>query len=738
MRRSPDCLKILGFVLLALLWLLLSPQPVWAIVAQPERTVLTQERLQERLNNPVNSDGVSAIDLQHSIVDLRPENAEFRDRFYRLLQTALNQSGNPLGLNLSHSLVKGDLNGRNLGVRVPLLEESIQSVFDPEEVDQLKSKAAHLSLDLKNKEPSSTSLPQLTVLRGRLKFEETEFEGETDFRNIFFMKGVDGRHATFKQSSNWSDCRFNLLSNFSGVVFQDATDFQRAYLIADAQFKKADFHGLANFQESRFQGGDFNQIRFRGTADFKNTVWEKNADFGESWWQDRAGFGKSRFDTSVSFNRARFEGPVDFRDTRFSETVNLREASIQGLTDFSDTGFGKGVMLNVSNLMFDSKSAQIMGDPGIIGRVLAVPTLRGNENLLRNLVQNFRQQEQIGDANHIEYLRAKLQLNALWGQIFGVNINTASIPRLVRIGFTREQAETLAELRTEHPFRELTEILQLDEIDLATYTKVYDRAIANAKERPIGDASTSWWNWLLTVTHLKAIAERVLTGLRWLQLEILLLLTGYGTNFPLVFGVGIVAIAHFGLLFWLVDRVRRRIPYPILPTLSETAWMFGSYGLFTAIGLVEIVSASGQAALTLLCLGIFLVPVPGFLLWIIYRRGRYHNLLNVSYLTEDASLRQLRLMIGRLPTMPRYPMFRERYLPILWDRRWNWLNYYDFSLNNFLKFGFNDLRMRDEFMPGLVTTLVWYQWSLGALYLILLFWTLSRTIPGLNLLIYLK
>jgi hypothetical protein len=29
-------------------------------------------------------------------------------------------------------------------------------------------------------------------------------------------------------------------------------------------------------------------------------------------------------------------------------------------------------------------------------------------------------------------------------------------------------------------------------------------------------------------------------------------------------------------------------------------------------------------------------------------------------------------------------------------RRWNWLNYYDFSLNNFLRLGFNDIRLRDE------------------------------------------
>ena len=93
-------------------------------------------------------------------------------------------------------------------------------------------------------------------------------------------------------------------------------------------------------------------------------------------------------------------------------------------------------------------------------------------------------------------------------------------------------------------------------------------------------------------------------------------------------------------------------------------------------------------------------------------------------------------MLGRLPIMPRFPFYRDRYEPILWQKRWNWLNYYDFSLNNIFKLGFNDIRLRDRHLPGLIATLVWYQWCIGVLYIILLFWTLSRTIPGLNLLIY--
>ena len=145
---------------------------------------------------------------------------------------------------------------------------------------------------------------------------------------------------------------------------------------------------------------------------------------------------------------------------------------------------------------------------------------------------------------------------------------------------------------------------------------------------------------------------------------------------------------------------------------------------------------SDQPWLTLACLGVVTIPIPISLLVWLYRQGRYHDLMEVSYFVEDGSMRQLRLLIARLPIMPKFPFFRDRYTPILLDRRWNWLNYYDFSLNNWLKFGFNDIRLRDQHMPGLITALAWYQWGLGILYITLLLWTLSRTIPGLNVLLY--
>ncbi|MEH1889874.1 MAG: hypothetical protein V7K92_10600 [Nostoc sp.] len=58
-----------------------------------------------------------------------------------------------------------------------------------------------------------------------------------------------------------------------------------------------------------------------------------------------------------------------------------------------------------------------------------------------------------------------------------------------------------------------------------------------------------------------------------------------------------------------------------------------------------------------------------------YQQGRYHDLMDVSYFTEDTTFRQLRLLVGRLPVIPRNQTFRERYMPLQSDRRWNCFNY---------------------------------------------------------------
>jgi hypothetical protein len=370
----------------------------------------------------------------------------------------------------------------------------------------------------------------------------------------------------------------------------------------------------------------------------------------------------------------------------------MRDVSLLEQVDFSNAKFVSDAYIDVAGLTFDSDQAKILGDAGKIGRVLCVSVLTGNEDVLRNLVRNFRFLQQISDANQLEYTTQRLRRQQLGSRLMGR-------------GKVKKMQSTVPSAGGE------------------VFSTISPEKSSPASPAPKNTPSPLSW---------------ILEGLYWLGLSLLLLLSRYGTSFWLVFGVGLVAMAYFGLLFWLVDRFRRRYPEPIIPTSFETPWILGSYGVLTFAGVTAIFRTSAQPWLTLACLGGVILPVPMLLLWQLYQQGRYHDLMDVSYFVEDGSLRQLRLLIGRLPVMPRFDVFRDRYMPILWNRRWNWLNYYDFSLNNLLKIGFNDIRLRDEHLPGIISTLVWYQWSLGILYIALLLWTLSRTIPGLNLLIYLK
>ncbi|MDZ8054968.1 MAG: pentapeptide repeat-containing protein [Aulosira sp. ZfuCHP01] len=664
------------------------------------------------------------------VIDLRPENASFRDAFYQLLRKELQKTGaKPLGLDLSYSLIQGDFMGSDLGLRTPLYAQEIAPIFTPTEQEQLESLRLvclqSLAIALPNSKDcrsllgtQSAASSEFTVFRGSLTLVKTRFNGEVWFPNIFFLQSVDAQGATFIQPTNWTETRFSRAVSFSGANFRHLSNFQGSIFFNKASFKQTQFQETADFQHSIFEDtANFNQVNFKQLAKFNSVQWLGSADFSDVHFFSQAQFTKANFDQFLLLSDATFDQAVIFRETQFDQPVSLQSASILNLADFSDAKFAKEAFLAVSGLSFNSNQAKILGNSGEIGKRFCVPTLQGNQNVLRNLGQNFRQQQQIADANSLEYTKQRLRLMELGHRLVSTNINTAPLGNLKRLGFSANQAQAIAQRRQVKLFRNNSELLTLADIDLDTYGQVRDRIIVS---EPL-----SFGNWLLQAWS-------------WLALSVLLLLSGYGTNIWLVFGVGGVAIAFFGLLFWLVDRYRRLRPVPIIPTYYETISILISFGCLEFFSLLAIFRSAEQPWLTLGCLLIIIVPVPVILLMRLYQQGRYHDLLDVSYFTEDGTFRQLRLLIGRLPVIPRNPTFRERYMHLLWDRHWNWLNYYDFSLNNLVRLGFNDIRMRDQHLPSIIATLGWYEWSLGLLYITLVLWTLSRTIPGLNLLIYLK
>jgi uncharacterized protein YjbI with pentapeptide repeats len=707
---------LIGLGLGLILWLGVV-HPVSAVESHPPLTV---ELLRQRLGAPVQREGQATIDLRSYTIDLQPD-SPLTDGFYRLLSNALQKPATPLTLDLSYALVQGDLDLRRLGQREPLYGDNLSPLLSESGQIQLKRDRQRL-LQLSRLSQSllirgQGSSQQIYLFKAPLVAVQTRFTGQVLGDDIFFLGRMVAPGAVFEQGLAVAGARFNQSVNFSGADFRQGFQAKGSLFFQAVRFDQSQFRNGANFQGVEFKAdANFSRAVLVGDLNFSRAQWQGVADFARTWWQGTAFFMRAYFAKALFLTEARFDAPLVLRQARLGEPVNLRNAMVGNEMDLGDALFLPSAYLNVAGMEFSLEQTQILGTPGKIGRVFSVPQLAGNETLLRNLERNFRRLEQISDANQIAYTAECLRLKAWEQQLLGTNINTASLSALMRAGFTEAQARAVVQRRQEQPFIGTEGVLSVDGVDLAAYLKVRDRIFAR-------DAFP--------------LSQRLALALRWLWLGGLVVLSRYGTSFGLTFGLGLVAIPIFALMFWLVDRYRRRRgPTPMVPPLSEGLWLAGGCSLLLGLGLNALLRTADYPLLALGFLLMLLVPVPAVLIGLIIYQGRYHDLMAESYFVLDGSMRQLRLLIARLPVIPKFPFFRERYTYLLFDRRWNWLNYLDFSLNNWLKFGFNDIRLRDEHVPGLVTALVWYQWGLGLLYTALLLWTLSRTIPGLNLLIY--
>jgi hypothetical protein len=652
--KAPLTLKIyliILFICLIVLFWSLFYQPV---LATSERIILTEPLLQEALTHPILNDGSLIIDLQNFDVDLTPENIEFRDQFYQQLQNQFNHSPKPLGLDLSNSLIRGDFNFNQLGLAVQLSQATLPKQLMSTEKQLLEKDPSFLP-------EIGEQINTINIFRGLVKLKGAIFTGKTDFSKIFFLQRIEGEKVKFNQDSVWAESRFGRDLDFSKGIFNRNLDFSQDLFFGPVKFRQARFQGVTDFKKSSFWSeANFRESHFLQLANFTAIQWLKDVHFDQVNWSDRVLFSQSRFFQNLSFNNATFEKSAAFRSARFSHLIDLHDVKLLGQLDFSNGVFFPYAKMDVSGLAFDSEQAKLLGDKTIIGKTITLSGLKDNETVIRSLVRNFRDLEQIPDANQVEYTAQLLKSQRLSQELLRIPKNVRSL-----------------------------------------------------------------------ITWLGMLND-------WLMLNGLLLFSNYGTNVKLVLGIGLITIAYFGMIFWLIDRVRRWHPHPILPDKSESIYMVSSFVGLMIVGLTTVFTSTLTPNLTLMGLGFILLPLSVFLIGRLYYQGRYHNLLKISYLTQDGSMRQLRLLIVRLPIIPEFPLFRDRYTYLNWERHWNWLNYYDFSCNNLIKLGFNDIRLRDEHLPGIMSFLVWYQWILGVLYLSLLLWTLSRTIPGLNLLIYLR
>ncbi len=641
-------LSIIIIILFCSIALIAAPLKVNAGVEQ--RNYLTVEILEQKISNLVQKEGRDTIDLSNYLIDLSQTENELNKEFYQQINYPIAHNSNPINIDFSNSIFQGNFQLNRLGISSFLGEGALSSLFTPLEQEKIQQYYPVVN-DFNQK------MPMINVLRGSLYFDSTVFTEEVDASDSLFLQSITAIAANFQAAVDFKGSVFSRDVNFSNTTFVRGINFSQTHFFAKAKFGQINTREILDFSNSQFEDvAEFNKSIFDSVVDFSHSIFVDSVNFDSAIFRDRLTFAKAKFLDSLVLVNSTLEKTITLRDVYFKSLINLQDAHLLNKIDLSNALFTPYSKINVSGLAFDSTEAIVTGQPGVIGRLIKVSRLSGNEIVLRNLIRNFRNLEQIADANYIEYQQQQL------------------------------------------------------------------------REKQIGDRLMGWQK-IFTPAWIGLIPQ-------WLGLNLLLLLGDYGTNINSIFSIGIITIALFSLLFWLLDRYRPNISQPVVPTRYETIIMLGSCFALTIFSIINIFVTTNKPWLTLVAIALVLIPIPIGIVSLIYRRGRYHPQLNVSYFLENGQYREFRLLLNRLPIIPRFPFFRDRFMPILWDKRWNWLNYYDFSLNNIFKLGFNDIRLRDRHLPGLISTLVWYQWCLGVLYIILLLWTLSRTIPGLNLLIY--
>ncbi|TRU09013.1 MAG: pentapeptide repeat-containing protein [Microcystis sp. Msp_OC_L_20101000_S702] len=490
-----------------------------------------------------------------------------------------------------------------------------------------------------------------------------------------------------------------------GTVFMGEVDFSKTFFLQIVEAMAAKFSRESNWVESRFaRVAKFTKANFMGDVNFSQSQFLNKAIFRSVHFKSITNFHRSHFTAEAYFDQTKYDKPADFTRTFWQKEANFSQSQWRDRPLFSKSRFLS--LLTFRNATFEKsgafRSSYFNGvvsfqDVKLLDQVdFSNSTFTKNSYLsVSGLAFDSDKAKILGDRGVIGQA---IYLPNLAG-------NETVLRNLVR------------------NFRSLEQIADANQIEYKT-----EKLRLQQLKQKLNNIS------VIRLINLTWVADFLHTSF----LTLLLLLSQDGTNFSLVFGTGIIIFAYFGCLFWLIDRVRRLTPKPVIPSRYEIFCMVTSYIILTLSGVFNILQSASRPLLTLTAIALILVPLPLILIIELYRRGRYHDLMDSSYFLQDGSMRQLRLLITRLPVVPEFPLFRDRYTPISWQKRWNWLNYYDLSLNNLLKLGFNDWRVRDRELPAIISFLVWYQWGIGIFYITLLLWTLSRTIPGLNLLIYLK
>lgn len=142
-----------------------------------------------------------------------------------------------------------------------------------------------------------------------------DWKNET--HNAVFYENVDFTGCEFQGESTFKYVKFLKHAKFENTTFHEEAFFKYTNFSTPIRFTKAYFHDGANFKYTKFpEDTYFEGAQFRRQANFKYTKFWGNASFENAVFRRDAVFGYTEFTGNVNFNGAEFEDDADFRYTK--------------------------------------------------------------------------------------------------------------------------------------------------------------------------------------------------------------------------------------------------------------------------------------------------------------------------------------------------------------------------------------------------------------------------------------
>jgi hypothetical protein len=249
-------------------------------------------------------------------------------------------------------------------------------------------------------------------------FIESNFNGAVDFSDVTFAGDTDFGGCKFTGESSFRKTKFNKKADFICAVFNSITDFRDTVINAfnyNSNLHTRTIGGRLDFRNSQISKAHFENLNFEKFIDF-STATIRTALFKDVTFNSSVNFIGTQFIDKVSFERINVQGNSNFSLARFPDISDsnarvfmLSHAHFDRMTLTWNQLPDSALWVHLPNekiksgMEITSKTTHGIEDE-------RVETLQPLSEVFRQLETNFRNSNQLEDANEAYFYRKQAEL----------------------------------------------------------------------------------------------------------------------------------------------------------------------------------------------------------------------------------------------------------------------------------------------------------------------------------------